>query len=164
MPVTYAIQVARGRGLWGEKLREHLSGYNNTAGINILGECLPSENNFVELSDEKDARGLPKPRVHFTNGDNEKRLTKHAEKMMRGIWDAAGGHDVWAFPRNAHIIGTCRMGISGDDSVVNENGRSFDIPNLYISDNSTFPSALAVNPALTIMALSLRTAEKFLER
>jgi choline dehydrogenase-like flavoprotein len=38
------------------------------------------------------------------------------------------------------------------------------VPNLYISDNSTFPSALSVNPALTIMALSLRTADKFLER
>jgi choline dehydrogenase-like flavoprotein len=37
------------------------------------------------------------------------------------------------------------------------------VPNLYISDNSTFPSALTVNPALTIMALSLRTADKFLE-
>ena len=162
MPVTYAIQVARGRGLWGEKLREHLSGYNNTAGINILGECLPYQNNFVELADEKDVRGLPKPRIHFTNGDNERRLTKHAEKLMREIWTAAGAKDVWAFPRNAHIIGTCRMGTNGDDSVINENGRSFDIPNLYISDNSTFPSALAVNPALTIMALSLRTADKFL--
>ena len=162
MPVTYAGQVARGRKIWGEKLRESMNGYNHTAGINILGECLPSENNFVELSDEKDVRGLPKPRVHFTNGDNEKRLAKHAEKTMREIWDAAGARDVWAFPRNAHIIGTCRMGKNADDAVVNEYGRSFDIPNLYISDNSTFPSALAVNPALTIMALSLRTADKFL--
>ena len=164
MPVTYAIQVARGRGLWGESLLEHLSGYNNTAGINILGECLPYRNNFVELSDEKDVRGLPKPRIHFTNGDNENKLTKHAEKTMREIWMAAGAKDIWAFPRNAHIIGTCRMGTNGDDSVVNENGRSFDVPNLYISDNSTFPSALSVNPALTIMALSLRTADKFLGR
>ncbi len=29
-------------------------------------------------------------------------------------------------------------------------------------DNSVFPSALSVNPALTIMALSLRTADRFL--
>ena len=163
MPVTYAVQVARGRGLWGESLREHLSGYNNTAGINILGECLPYQNNFVELSDEKDVRGLPKPRIHFTNGDNEKKLTAHAEKTMREIWETASAKDIWAFPRNAHIIGTCRMGTSGEDSVVNENGRSFDVPNLYISDNSTFPSALSVNPALTIMALSLRTADEFLK-
>ena len=36
------------------------------------------------------------------------------------------------------------------------------MPNLYISDNSTFPSALGANPALTIMALALRTADRFL--
>ncbi len=61
------------------------------------------------------------------------------------------------------MIGTCRMGHSPDEAVVNAEGQSFDIPNLYISDNSTFPSALSVNPALTIMALSLRTADKFLK-
>ena len=35
--------------------------------------------------------------------------------------------------------------------------------NLWLCDNSVFPSALAANPALTILvALSLRTAEAFL--
>ena len=136
--------------------------YNHTAGINILGESLPYEKNFLELSDESDARGLPKPRVHFTNGDNEKRLTAHAEKLMRQIWQAAGAREMWAFPRNAHIIGTCRMGEYSESAVVNADGRSFDVPNLTICDNSIFPSALSVNPALTIMALSLRTADRFL--
>ncbi len=68
MPVTYASQMARGRGLWGEKLMQAMRGYNHTAGINILGECLPYKENFLELSDEKDERGFPKPRIHFTNG------------------------------------------------------------------------------------------------
>jgi choline dehydrogenase-like flavoprotein len=35
---------------------------------------------------------------------------------------------------------------------------------LYITDNGIFPSALSVNPALTIMALSLRIADRFLAR
>lgn len=164
MPVTYASQVARGRGLWGTELREHMRGYNHTAGINILGDCLPSPHNCVELSDETDARGLPKPRVTFTNGENERRMTAHAERLMRAIWSAAGARDVWAFPRNAHVIGTCRMGAHERDAVVDRDGRAFDVLNLYVSDNSTFPSALSVNPALTIMALSLRTADRFLER
>ena len=41
LPVTYASQLARGAGLWGDELHQHMQGYNNTAGINILGECLP---------------------------------------------------------------------------------------------------------------------------
>jgi choline dehydrogenase-like flavoprotein len=163
MPVTYASQVARGRGLWGEALKNHLRGYNHIAGINILGECLPSAQNYLELSDELDARGLPKPRVHFTFSENERRMTAHAEALMRRIWDTAGATDVWAYPRSAHTIGTCRMGTDPSSAVVNPDGQSFEIPNLYISDNSTFPSALSVNPALTIMALSLRTADRFLE-
>ncbi len=164
MPVTYASQTGRGRGLWGAALRDHMQGYNHTAGINILGDCLPYAQNCVELSDEADARGLPKPRIHFTQGVNEQRMTAHAEKLMRAIWTEAGGHDVWAFPRFAHTIGTCKMGRDAAQSVVDHDGRAWDVPNLYIMDNSVFPSALSANPALTIMALSLRTADRFLER
>ena len=54
------------------------------------------------------------------------------------------------------------MGHDGDAAVVDPDGRSFDVPNLRVCDNSIFPSALAANPALTTMALSLRTADRFL--
>jgi choline dehydrogenase-like flavoprotein len=164
MPVTYASQLARGSGLWGDRLRSHMFGYNHTAGINILGECLPYDHNYLELSDEKDDRGLPKPRIHFTNGENEQRMNLHAEALMRQIWSAAGAEQVWTFPRNAHTIGTCRMGTDSTQAVVDPDGRSFDVPNLYIMDNSIFPSALSVNPALTLMALSLRVADRFLQQ
>lgn len=164
MPVTYISQMARARGLWGLDLKRAALAYNHVAGINILGDCLPYAQNYLELSDEKDIRGLPKPRIYFSNGENEKRMTTHADKIMRHIWTAAGAKNVWAFPRNAHVIGTCRMGMDAATSVVSPDGQSFDIPNLFISDNSTFPSALSVNPALTIMALSLRTADRFLEK
>ena len=162
MPVTYASQVARGRGLWGEALTQCMRGYNHTAGINILGECLPYPGNYLGLSDEPDDRGLPKPIIYFSQGENEQRLTAHADKIMKTIWEKAGGSDIWSFDRNAHIIGTCRMGNDPRKAVVNKVGKSFDIPNLYIADNSIFPSALSVNPALTIMALSLYIADNFL--
>ena len=164
MPVTYASQVARGRGLFGAALADHMVGYNHVAGINILGDCLPSPGNFMALSDELDVRGLPKPIVHFTQGPNEIAMSAHAERTMRAIWDAAGATDVWTYPRNAHIIGTCRMGDDPSTSVVDADGRSHTVPGLHIVDNSVFPSALAANPALTIMALSLRTADRFLAR
>ncbi len=163
MPVTYVSQLARGEKVFGAELDERMRDYNHTAGINILGDCLPHANNFMELSDEKDARGLPKPRVHFSHGENENRMTRHAEKLMTEIWKEAGAQKMWTFQRNAHIIGTCVMGTDAGNSVVNENCQSFDIPNLYIADNSIFPSALSVNPALTIMALALRMADEFLK-
>ena len=164
MPVTYASQVARARGLWGEALLQCMRGYNHTAGINILGDCLPYPNNYLELSDEMDSRGLPKPRIYFSNGENERRLNTHAERILREIWSAAGADDIWSYNRNAHTIGTCRMGNDQQKAVVNSEGKSFDIPNLFIADNSVFPSALSANPALTIMALSLRIADCFLDK
>jgi len=163
MPVTYVSQLARGEKIWGEDLGAWMQDYNHTAGINILGDCLTYERNFLELSDEKDARGLAKPRIYFSHGENENRMTAHAEKLMREIWTEAGARKTWTFQRNAHIIGTCRMGTNAADSVVNSDCQSFDISNLYICDNSVFPSALSVNPALTIMALALRTADIFLK-
>ena len=76
----------------------------------------------------------------------------------------AGAADVWTYSRHAHAIGTCRMGIDPAAAVVDPEGCTFDVSNLYISDNSTFPSALTANPALTIMALALRTADRYLAR
>jgi len=162
VPVTWANQVARGRGLWGQRLVDYLQSYNYVGGLGINGDCLPHAGNRLELSDEIDETGMRKPTISFSNGPNEERLAHHAVRLMTGIWEAAGARDIWSLQRSAHTIGTCRMGLSAEHAVVNQCGRSFDVPNLWICDNSIFPSSLAANPALTIMALSLRTAEAFL--
>jgi len=163
VPVTFSRQAARGRGLWGKPLVDYLDQYNHIAGIGANGDCLPYPGNFLELSDEKDALGIPVPRIHFSYGENELRMSAHAEKLMTDAWKAAGASDIWTFQRSAHTIGTCRMGDDPGSSVVDAFGRSHEIPNLWISDNSTFPAALAANPALTIMALAVRSARHFLK-
>ncbi|GEM72587.1 hypothetical protein SAQ01S_23530 [Sphingomonas aquatilis NBRC 16722] len=162
LPVTLATNLARGGGLWGQALVDLLDDYNRLGGIGINGECLPSDANRLTLSDETDAYGLRKARIDFSYGENERAIDAHARATMTAIWEAAGARDILAVERSAHTIGTCRMGVSGDRAVVDPDGRSFDIANLFICDNSVFPSALAANPALTIMALSLRTADRFL--
>jgi choline dehydrogenase-like flavoprotein len=163
VPLTFANAVARGRGLWGPALLDYLGRYNHLAGIGINGETLPCDANVLTLSDEVDERGMRKPRIDFGYSSNEERLNAHATKVMRGLWEAAGAEDIWVMERVAHTLGTCRMGRDGDTAVVDPYGRSFEIDNLWISDGSTFPSSLAANPALTIMALAERTAERFLE-
>ena len=162
LPVTWANQVARGRPLWGQKLVDYIDGYNHVAGIGINGDCLPSEGNVVELSDEVDERGVPKPRITFGYGANETAMDAHATGFMKQVWQAAGATDIWTCPRVAHTIGTCRMGADAHANVVDPVGRSHEVPNLWVCDNGVFPSALPANPALTIMALSLRTADAFL--
>ena len=164
VPVTWSNGVARGRGLWGQALVDAIDGYNHVAGLGINGECLPQATNYLSLADEVDGLGVPKARIHFDYGPNERAIDAHAIRFMTAIWEAVGASDIWSMQRAAHTIGTCRMGDDPQQSVVDRFGRSHDIPNLWICDNSVFPSSLAANPALTIMALSLRTADAFLGR
>jgi len=69
-----------------------------------------------------------------------------------------------AFDRRtpSHQMGTARMGHDPRASVVNPYGQSHDLGNLYIADASVLPTSAAVNPALTIAALALRTADHIL--
>jgi choline dehydrogenase-like flavoprotein len=64
--------------------------------------------------------------------------------------------------RIAHACGTCRFGVSPEDSVVNRNNRSHELNNLYIVDASFFPSSGGTNPALTLAANALRVADHML--
>lgn len=70
-----------------------------------------------------------------------------------------------AFDRRtpSHQCGTARMGDDPATSVVNSFGRSHDHSNLFIADASVLPTSAAVNPALTIAALALRTGRHITE-
>lgn len=57
-----------------------------------------------------------------------------------------------------HPMGTCSMGTDPEWSVVKSSGETWEVENLYICDASILPTSLGVNPQLTIMALSMRTA------
>ncbi|MCV6576991.1 MAG: GMC family oxidoreductase [Cohaesibacter sp.] len=63
----------------------------------------------------------------------------------------------------SHQCGTARMGNDPRSSVVDAMCRSHDHPNLFIADASVLPTSAAVNPALTIAALAIRTAD-FMEK
>jgi choline dehydrogenase-like flavoprotein len=163
LPIALATNMARA-GIRGERLMDLLGSYDSFAGIGVNGECLPNEENRLTLVDETDEVGLRKARIDFSYSANERALEDHAIATMRSIWEAAGAKDVFVLPRSAHAEGTLRMGDDRATAVVDRDGRSFDVENLYVCDNSVFPSSLIANPALTIMALALRTADRFLSR
>jgi len=162
MPLAHATSLVRGAGLWGTELIDALDAWRYGAGIGINGECLPAENNKLVLADEVDEWGIPRAVVTFTPGPNEQAIDEHATATMARILTAAGALETRIISRSAHTLGTCRMSADPGNGVVDGDGRSHDIPNLWISDNSTFPSALSANPCLTQMALSLRTADRMM--
>lgn len=58
----------------------------------------------------------------------------------------------------SHQCGTARLGIDPAQSVVTTDLRSHQVANLWITDASVLPTSAAVNPALTVAALALRSA------
>jgi choline dehydrogenase-like flavoprotein len=134
--------------------------YNHTAGLVPVAETEPRPENRVEVTDETDQHGLRIPRVVFSYSENDKRLQRHAVRFMWRMLEAAGGHDLWESQDTSHLLGTCRMGAEADSSVVNGDGRSWEIRNLWICDGSLFPTCGGVNPSLTIQALACRMADR----
>jgi choline dehydrogenase-like flavoprotein len=63
---------------------------------------------------------------------------------------------------DGHCVGTARFGSDPATSVLDPFCKTHDVDNLYVVDGSFFPSAGAMNPALTIMAQALRTADHML--
>ena len=63
-----------------------------------------------------------------------------------------------------HEVGTARMGNDPKTSVLNRFNQSWDVPNLFITDGSCFPSQGCQNPTLTIMALTVRACDYILDQ
>jgi choline dehydrogenase-like flavoprotein len=61
---------------------------------------------------------------------------------------------------SAHPQGGNRMGDNKEVCVVDSDCKVFGFRNLYVCDASVFPTALGVNPQLTVMALATLTARK----
>ena len=149
-------------GAWGSEFTEYMDNYTNLAGMWLVGEDMPRETNRVTLNDKvKDQYGNPVPNVHFDDHENDIAMREHAFKQGQAVYAAAGAIKSFRTPPypSTHNLGTCRMGKSAKDSVVNGYGQSHDIKNLFISDGSQFTTGGAENPTLTIVTLAIRQAD-----
>jgi len=161
MPQEWAGVQMGARGLWGETLRREMIDYNHQVGIKVVGEGLASEANRVILTEELDRHGLPIPRVTYSWTPGDTALIEHSMQQMERMLDAAGASRIFRQAADTnHLAGTARMGDDPRTSVVNPDGRSWDVPNLWVCDGSIFPTTGGVNPSLTIQAMALRTADR----
>jgi choline dehydrogenase-like flavoprotein len=162
LPITWAEHVMA-QGYWGADLRNYMSDYVHWACLGALCEFLPLAHNRVTLADQKDRRGMPIARFDYSQCDNDKALVKAATAVMENILRAAGAEEVITIDRYAHLVGGARMASNERDGVVDNDCRSFAVPNLLIVDGSVLPTQGSANPALTIMALAARAADRLIE-
>jgi choline dehydrogenase-like flavoprotein len=92
-----------------------------------------------------------------------------AVDVMRRIYEALDGEMFLDSYRKdgtvntAHPLGGCRMTTRDDPSgVVDPNGEVLGNPNLFVIDGAAIPSALGVNPSLTIAAVAESIADRLI--
>lgn len=161
---------------WGEGhhewFRDH---FDRGFGVLLCGDDLPLAENRVTLSETlTDSDGLPAPHISYRLHPNDERMMDFAVDRALDLAGAVDAVDVKVnryttadggyVPPAWHLLGTCRLGSDPRDSVVNQWGQSWDVPNLFLIDGSTLPTGGAVNPTSTIGAVALRAASHLRDR
>jgi choline dehydrogenase-like flavoprotein len=160
LPIDWARHVLAD-GHWGLALREYMRDYNHWYTLGALSELLPlPENRVTVASDVTDQNGIPVARMDYSQCENDRKNVAAAKRTLEDIFAAAGAQDILTIDRYAHLVGGCRMGSDPERSVVDADHRAWDVPNLFIADGSVMPTQGSANPALTIMALASRLAER----
>ncbi len=155
--------------VWGADFHRNVQArVGHSAMWGIIAEDLPEESNRVVLDDTlTDSDGVPAPKIEYRVGENSTRMMEfHLERAAESL-TAAGAYQTVVAPQirqtGWHQLGTAKMGTDPATSVVDEWGRSHDIPNLYVFDGSTWPTSAGMNPTATIAAMSLRFTERLID-
>jgi choline dehydrogenase-like flavoprotein len=161
-PVTESLSAET----WGDDLLAQLrESYGTHAAMGALVEQLPDPDNRVTLdSGVTDDHGNPVPRIEWSVDEPTRRGIERANDLQRSVFEELGADVDWTVGPDAtgpaaHHMGTTRMSDDPDAGVVDADCRSHDLDNLWVAGSSVFPTGGAVNPTLTIAALSLRLAE-----
>lgn len=103
--------------------------------------------------------------LHFTMGASRVMMPFAHRHMLHSI-DELASIDTKSIPKSSldlftvHLMGTAQMGSRPDSSVVDPTGQLWDLPGCYVADASLLPTASAVNPQVSIMALAMLVAQR----
>lgn len=168
--------VIKGLGLWAFDMVGRAAQLQRRARLAVLRgffDQYPDPANRLMRSKELDADGVPKLdiRWRFTDADRASvlafldHLGARIAVARLGHLDSSGlraSADWELTALHSHFMGGTRMGIDPRHSVTDPEGRVHGVPNLFVAGPSLFPTFGNANPVMTIMALSLRLAERLL--
>lgn len=140
-------------------------GYLSSKSVKFIGfgEMRPRYENQVTISEElKDKWGIPALKIECEYSEEEKAATHEWRQYMEAFLTHAGyktnvSNEELSVPGSGiHEVGTARMGSDRKNSILNPYCRSWDVPNLFVTDGSAFVTSSYHNPTLTMLALTNR--------
>jgi len=163
--------IALAADSFGDELLEEIrEGYGTHVAMGALVEQLPRRENRIRLDPSRtDDHGNPVPDVVWSFDATTRRTIERANEVQREVLEELGADIGWTVgPGNTgpayHHMGTTRMGTDPAESVVNPQLQTHDLSNLTLAGSSVFVTGGAMNPTLTIAALSLKAADHVVER
>ena len=118
--------------------------------------------NRLTIGPGKNRLGLPCTQINFNRTETEIKNARSRLDLMENVIKQMGYKVVKKNvdnPGGHHTTGTCRMGTTPEEGVTDANLRVHGTENLYVCSNAAFPTGSAVNPTLTLTALSFRLAD-----
>jgi choline dehydrogenase-like flavoprotein len=142
--------------------------------FSIRAEQSPHADSRVTLADQLDPLGMPRVALDWRIAEDDhiqmhRALTRLAREFgsagVARLWIPGDGTKfVWRPSPGGHHMGTTRMGLDPQSSVVNADCRTHEVDNLFIAGSSVFPTGGEANPTLTIVALAIRQADYIAEQ
>ncbi len=142
----------------------------------LMGDCALSSTSVPLLGMGRD---VPDGRLSLSDGRLENdwkiklsdpyfRRLRDTMKQIAGVWDARfRDNATWLLNRRVitvHPLGGAPMGRDVKEGVADSFGEVFNYPGLFVTDGAVMPGPVGPNPALTIAAVSDRSADHIIER
>ncbi len=127
---------------------------NHSIDIYLTTEDLPDPDNRVVVGSDGRITVHWKP----NNLAPHRELVRRVARVVRRAGYPLILTERMGIDTNSHQCGTAVMGADPRRSVLDPTCRAHDVDNLWVVDSACFPSAAALNPALTIAANALRVA------